>query len=54
MNKSKNDKQTSRYSVTNVLMAPTTKQATLSFDIIISIWLFHVTVLSVINPKYLY
>jgi len=32
-------------------MALTTKQATLSFGINVSIWLFHVSVLSIIIPK---
>ena len=35
-------------------MAVTTKQATLRFGIIISIWLFHVSMLLIINPKKIY
>lgn len=32
-------------------MAVTAKQTTLNFSIIISIWLFHVNILSIIIPK---
>ena len=38
-------------STTKGLMALTANQATLNFGIIISIWLFHINVLSVIIPK---
>ena len=37
--------------MTKGLLALTAKQTTLNFSIIISIWLFHVNVLSIIVPK---
>jgi len=51
VNKSKNDTLPSRYPVSQIVMALNYRRSHTCFGIIISIWLFHVSVLLIIIPK---